>query len=137
MTQPPIERPWDAPQPPSKPPSGLGKWLDDHKGVVAVGLLVIVGIALLVNVITSKNAPSGNHSDGSQPMTISQAFCSDLAKGYTPMNILGGQVKNGTLAPSEAADKAYGWAAISCPGQLQSNQALRAYLQNWGIDPDA
>ena len=33
--------------------------------------------------------------------------------------------------------RAYGWAAISCPDQLQSNNGLREYLESWGINPDA
>lgn len=53
------------------------------------------------------------------------------------MNILGSSVKNGTYTPQQAADLAYGFAANSCPEQLQSNAGLRTYLANWGINPDA
>jgi hypothetical protein len=70
-------------------------------------------------------------------MSLSDAFCSDLAAGYTPMQILGASVENETYTPREAADRAYGFAAISCPDQLQSNELLRLYLANWEIDPDA
>jgi hypothetical protein len=53
------------------------------------------------------------------------------------MNILGGMVKDGTYTPQTAADRAYGMAAISCPEQLKTNEFLRAYLENWNINPDA
>ena len=53
------------------------------------------------------------------------------------MNILIGMVKDGTYTPEQAADRAYGFAAISCPEQLKTNEALRVYLENWNINPDA
>jgi len=67
--------------------------------------------------------------------TLSEAFCSDLRKGLTPMNIYGG-VRD-QYEPKEFADLAYGFAAISCPEQLKTNETLRLYLENWNIDPDA
>ena len=70
-------------------------------------------------------------------MGLAEAFCSDLESGLTPMNILGGMVKDGTHTPEKAADLAYGFAAISCPEQLKTNEFLRAYLENWNINPDA
>ena len=76
-------------------------------------------------------------SDSSGSMTLSEAFCSDLEKGLTPMNILGGMVKDGTYTPEQAADRAYGFAANSCPDQLKTNESLRAYLESWNISPDA
>ena len=76
-------------------------------------------------------------SDSSGSMTLSEAFCSDLESGLTPMNILGGMVKDGTYTPEKAADLAYGYAAISCPEQLKTNESLIAYLEAWDIDPDA
>lgn len=70
-----------------------------------------------------------------EDLSPSEAFCSDLEAGLTPMNIYGGVSDDYT--PEEFADLAYGNAAISCPDQLTSNEALRTFLQNWGIDPDA
>lgn len=68
---------------------------------------------------------------------LSEAFCDDLAAGYTPLQILRQSVEDGTYSPRTAADRAYGFAAASCPAELKSNEALRVYLENWNIDPDA
>jgi hypothetical protein len=85
---------------------------------------------------TMADGQAGTSGDGAG-MSLSEAFCSDLRSGMTPMNILGSSVKSGTYTPSEAADKAYGMAAISCPEQLTSNKGLRTYLQGWGINPNS
>lgn len=74
---------------------------------------------------------------GSSSGTPSASFCSDLEAGYTPLQILGEFVEDGTYSPQTAADRAYGWAANSCPEQLRTNEALRVYLENWNINPDA
>lgn len=68
-------------------------------------------------------------------MSLSEAFCSDLHAGRSPMAIYGG-VKS-QYTPQSFADYAYGAAAISCPEQLKSNQALRTFLEAWNINPDA
>lgn len=78
-------------------------------------------------------ATAGCAGDDSQ----SSAFCSDLEAGSTPLQILGASVQDGTRSPREAANLAYGWTASSCPEQLRSNEALRSYLKNWNINPDA
>lgn len=78
-----------------------------------------------------------NNSESQGQMTLGEAFCSDLRAGYSPLQILGGDVRSGRRSPSEAADLAYGWAAIDCPEQLRSNASLRTYLENWDINPDA
>lgn len=75
---------------------------------------------------------SSSNSGGS----LSDAFCDDLEAGFTPFQILRESVSDGTYSPREAADRAYGWAAGSCPGELRTNDALRTYLENWNIDPD-
>ena len=90
------------------------------------------GIATLLLASAVLLAGCGGSGDSS-----SAAFCSDLGAGYTPFQILQESVQDGTYSPREAADRAYGWAAISCPRQLRTNEALRLYLQNWNIDPDA
>lgn len=68
---------------------------------------------------------------------LGEAFCSDLRAGHSPFQILGESVRDGTYSPEEAADRAYAWAADSCPNQLESNEALRSYLEGWNINPDA
>lgn len=65
--------------------------------------------------------------------TLSESFCSDLEAGYSPFSILSGTYDDG----QQAADRAYGMAAVSCPEQLQTNEMLRQFLENWNIDPDA
>jgi major membrane immunogen (membrane-anchored lipoprotein) len=89
-----------------------------------------LGVVCLASVLL---AGCGGSSSGS----LSGAFCSDLQDGLTPFQILQPSVADGTYSASEAADLAYGWAAISCPDELRSNEALRTYLQNWNINPDA
>ena len=73
---------------------------------------------------------------------LSEPFCNDLKSGYSPFQILAAYTRvpsnpDGKYSPEEAADLAYGWAASSCPEELKNNEALRAYLQNWNINPDA
>lgn len=76
-------------------------------------------------------------ADGSDDLSLGEAFCNDLRAGMAPMTILGSSVRDGTYTPQKAADLAYGWAANGCPEQLQSNEPLRTYLRNWNINPDA
>jgi len=76
-------------------------------------------------------------SAGGGGSSLSEAFCNDLRAGNSPYQILGQSVRDGTYSPSEAADRAYGFAAVSCPDELKTNYELRSYLQNWNIDPDA
>lgn len=67
-------------------------------------------------------------------MSLSEAFCSDLRAGDAPIAIYNSMADKPT--PKEFADKAYGMAAISCPEQLKTNEALRFYLTQWDINPD-
>lgn len=135
--QPPIERPWDAPkEQPKKPMSSKAKL--GVAAIIAAVALVSVVWALRDNSSGGSSSTSANNSTKSETsMSLSEAFCSDLKAGLTPMNILGGSVKDGTYTPQEAADRAYGWAAISCPEELRTNEMLRTYLENWNINPDA
>lgn len=93
---------------------------------------ILVVVALVV-VVLGMTACSG--SDGGSN-SLSSAFCNDLRSGLSPFQILSPFVSDGTYSPSEAADRAYGFAKISCPEQLRSNDTLRTYLENWNIDPD-
>ena len=116
---------------------------------IIISVLVLIGLFIATNdegesssASSSSSSSSGmtepeSDSGSSGSMTLSEAFCSDLESGLTPMNILGGMVKDGTYTPEKAADLAYGWAAISCPEQLKTNEPLRAYLESWNINPDA
>ena len=106
------------------------RWLDTFSDSWAAlgGVIVLATLALCA---------AGCSSDSGGGNTLSEAFCDDLRAGLTPYQILGPSVRDGTYTPSEAADRAYGFAAISCPYELKTNEALRSYLQNWNIDPDA
>lgn len=68
---------------------------------------------------------------GDSPPTLSEAFCNDLRNGANAAFI----IRDGE--PSERADLAFGFAAISCPEQLRTNEGLRNYLEAWNINPDA
>ena len=144
--QEPIERPWDKPKDPKQ---SSGAWWKSKfvVGAVGVGGLLIAGGAFLEfgggdssppsSSAGSSSTESSSTGSSSSSMSLSEAFCSDLKSGMTPMNILGEAVSEGRYSPQQAADRAYGFAAISCPEQLQTNELLRTYLQNWNINPDA
>jgi len=89
----------------------------------AIVLAPVLALTILVEVASSNDGPK-----------LSEAFCNDLESGATPFQIWRG-VKN-DYEPAKFADLAYGFAAISCPEQLRSNDGLRGYLEGWGINPD-
>lgn len=70
----------------------------------------------------------------STPPKPSESFCSDLRSGLSPIQIYGGVEDQYT--PEKFADLAYGFASISCPGELRTNQGLRTFLLAWDINPD-
>ena len=88
-----------------------------------------------VTALTLTQACGGSNTSKPQgSLTLSQAFCNDLRSGNSPFQIYGG-VKD-QYTPEKFADLAYGFAKISCPEELASNEFLRTYLQNWNINPD-
>jgi hypothetical protein len=91
-----------------------------------VGVVLVVGY---VGAVIVDNATMDGGGGSGSSNTLSQAFCNDLEAGYTPFQILRESVADGTYSPREAADLAYGWAAISCREQLRSNESLRVYLE--------
>lgn len=78
-------------------------------------------------------AVTGCSSSNSHP--VSGAFCSDLKNGLSLFQLY--QPVKSKFTPAEFAGRAYGYAAISCPEQLQTNEGLRGFLKAWGVDPDA
>lgn len=86
---------------------------------------------------TSRVTTTEGDGDGEddEALSLSEAYCNDLEAGFAPFQIFQGQSLYDD--PEEFADLSYGWAAIACPEQLEENEALRAFLENWGIDPDA
>jgi hypothetical protein len=80
---------------------------------------------------------AGCGGSGNSTPLPSEAYCNDLRAGYSPFQILMPKVRDGTYTPATAADRAYGFASISCPEQLRTNQVLREYLEGWDINPDA
>lgn len=65
---------------------------------------------------------------------LSGAFCADLEAGLTPVQIYRGVQDQ--YEPEEFAGLAYGFAAIDCREQFETNEAFRAYVEAWGFDPD-
>ena len=122
----------ETPQGKSKVKVGKFGWV-----FLIIGVPIVVWALFIQGDDNEESESSSSDSGSSGSMSLSEAWCSDLESGLTPMNILGGKVKAGDYTPEEAADRAYGWTAISCPEQLKTNDALRAYLNNFGIDPDA
>ena len=72
-------------------------------------------------------------STASKP-TLSEAFCSDVKSGMSPFQIYSGVKDQYTI--KDFADRAYGFAAISCPAELKTNAGLRSFLVSWKINPD-
>ena len=132
--QEPIERPWDKPSNSGQSRSG-GRvpW----KFVIPI-VIVLGGIPLvLVWMMPSGSVPDEPPMPEAPVYASSEKFCEQLEAGATPMNLLGEQVKLGRLEPEDAAIRAHGFVQLSCPDELQTNEPLRAYLQNWNINPDA
>lgn len=77
---------------------------------------------------------SPDEEEADDDLLLSEAFCNDLEAGFTPFQIWGGIRDD--REPAEMADLTYGFAAISCPAELKTNEALRIYLENWDINPD-
>ncbi len=69
-------------------------------------------------------------------MSLADAYCSDLEKGMSPLQIWGG-VKDDWPDVGDFANRAYGWVKRKCPSELKSNELLRYWLENWNINPDA
>lgn len=86
--------------------------------------VTIVSLLLLLGAACSSDEPS-----------LSEAFCNDLRDGASLFSLYA--VVSRDMPPDEFADRAYGYAAISCPDQLRTNPRLRDFLDAWGIDPDA
>lgn len=92
-------------------------------------LLVVAVVALAV---AGCSSPQKSPETG---MSLSEAFCSDLKAGNSPLQIWG--AASGSKSPKEMADSTYGYVAVSCPDELKTNQELRTYLKGWNINPDA
>lgn len=95
--------------------------------------LVIAAAVFALAGCSSRAGTYDTDSGGGSGQTLSEAFCSDMRAGLSVNQTMSG----GSYRGQDAADKAYGFAAISCPEQLQTNEGLRAYLDAWNINPDA
>ena len=69
-------------------------------------------------------------------MSLARAYCSDLGKGMSPLQIWGG-VKDDWPDVGEFVYRAYVWVKRKCPSELKSNELLRYWLENWDINPDS
>ena len=65
-------------------------------------------------------------------MSLSEAWCSDLRKGYNPLQRYGG-VKDDYPDVRSFAAMALDMTRESCPSELESNESLRVWLQNWDL----
>jgi hypothetical protein len=65
-------------------------------------------------------------------MSLSEAWCSDLRKGYNPLQLYGG-VKDDYPDVRSFASMALDMTRESCPSELESNESLRVWLQNWDL----
>ena len=104
--------------------SGSAVWYTDHMTKIVKPLIVAAVLAL---------AACGSSSTASKP-TLSEAFCSDVKSGMSPFQIYSGVKDQYTI--KDFADRAYGFAAISCPAELKTNDGLRSFLVSWKINPD-
>ncbi len=71
---------------------------------------------------------------GEGGMTLSEAFCADVAAGLTPIQMFRSAPPGTTQY--DFALNSYGRMAISCPFQLRHNEAWRGFLIGAGVDPD-
>ena len=83
------------------------------------GVVIAVALLLGYGALFGRDDPS-----------LSEAYCNDLKDGHSPNQILGS-----TYEPDVAADRAYGFASISCPEELRTNEMLRTYLDGVGHQP--
>ena len=65
-------------------------------------------------------------------MSLSEAWCSDLGKGLTPAQLYGG-VKDDYPDVRSFASTALDMTREGCPSELESNESLRVWLQNWDL----
>ena len=65
-------------------------------------------------------------------MSLSEAWCSDLRKGLTPVQLYGG-VKDDYPDVRSFASMALDMTREGCPSELESNESLRVWLQNWDL----
>ena len=65
-------------------------------------------------------------------MSLPEAWCSDLRKGLTPVQLYGG-VKDDYPDVRSFASMALDMTRESCPSELESNESLRVWLQNWDL----
>lgn len=105
------------------PRAAAARFSDQVKLMVACGA---VGLAVLVS--------GWVLGRGEDRPTLSEAFCADLEAGVSARALV---VQQDLYDRDEFPDQAYGMAALSCPEQLVSNEKLRDYLQDNGINPDA
>ncbi len=69
-------------------------------------------------------------------MSLAEAYCSDLGKGMSPLQIWGG-VKDDWPDVEKFAYRAHLWVKRECPSELKSNELLRYWFENWDINPDS
>lgn len=103
----------------------------DRSGRLVVWLVAIAlaggCVAYLSNVDTDERSTETG-------MTLDEAWCSDLEAGRDPASMMARQVATGYYDDAQqAANQAYVMTDEECPGELDSNAALRSYLADYGL----
>ena len=98
--------------------------------------------------VVGNRTRNGTHTPANDRVIAAAVLCAGILvaiascaisapSSLAPMSNLGSSVKNGTYSPREAADLACGFAATSCPEQLESNFGSKTFLADWGVNPEA
>lgn len=73
---------------------------------------------------------------GEPDRPISDAICTDLENGLTPIQIGLPGIRAGDRTAAETPDWFHGHVLLACPEQLDTNEGLRGYLEANGINPN-
>lgn len=98
--------------------------------------------------VVGNRTQNGTHTPANDRVIAAAVLCAGILvaiascaisapSSLAPMSSLGSSVKNGTNSLRGAADLACGFAATSCPEQLESNIGIKTFLADWGVNPEA
>ena len=138
VTPPPPANPPQAPQAPQAAPKDPVREVPSWRGL-KITVALIVGFVVLMAVInddapspTQETRATTTKAPTTTAMSLSEAWCSDLGKGLTPVQLYGG-VKDDYPDVRSFASTALDMTRESCPSELESNESLRIWLQNWDL----
>lgn len=70
MSEPSIDRPWDAPKAPATEPNRVVSWMDRHKALTATGLVVLVLAAATIGTALGGGRDSSTSTAGGAPVAV-------------------------------------------------------------------